>query len=383
MVRFVRRGKRFGLVNDKQRVVVPFVFDRIEPFIDGFGVGSIDRFGDYLYDESGKMMFGQPFDTITRRGLSQDEAFAWDRNVHYVIRHKGRSCVLDRNLEVLVPWGEYKIPSGPSEGIWILRDDRDRFGYAGMGRVISPCRYLDASSFCNGYASVRWRDRKWGMIDARGNLVIPDIYDSIDVFSEGLVGAVKDGFSGFLDQNGRVAIPFMFESAEAFRHGMASVVTSDGDCRKIDHSGRFVDDLATCEVPEDLRGKRIAPKKGREIAKYRKKLRRWFNGLEGAEFVTRKKSDIGYLVWYAAPYTGSGSECVPKGVRFVAYSKMRDDAWYCECKDDSIEKLVYRKERKKSYKWPGLAGRCSGISFFITEEQLSGKAFEEVAKGRK
>ena len=73
MVRFVRRGKRFGLVNDKQRVVVPFVFDRIEPFIDGFGVGSIDRFGDYLYDESGKMMFGQPFDTITRRGLSQDE----------------------------------------------------------------------------------------------------------------------------------------------------------------------------------------------------------------------------------------------------------------------------------------------------------------------
>lgn len=383
MVRFVRRGKRFGLVNNKQRVVVPFVFDRIDPFIYGFGIGSIDRFGDYLYDESGKLMFGQPFDMITRCGISQEEGHGCDQDIHYVIRHKGRTCVLGRDLEVLVPWGEYKIHSGPSEGIWILRDNRDRFGYAGMGRVISPCRYLDASSFCNGYASVRWRDRKRGMIDAQGNLVIPDIYDSIDVCSEGLVGAVKDGVAGFLDQNGRVAIPFMFESAEAFRHGMAFVVTSDGVSRKIDHSGRFVDDLATCEVPEDLRGKRITPKKGREIAECRKKLRRWFNGLEGSEFVASKKTDIGYLVWYAAPYTGAGSECIPKGVRFVAYSKMRDDAWYCECKDDSIEKSVYRKECKKSYKWPGLAGRCSGISFFITEEQLSGKAFKKVAKGRK
>jgi len=296
-----------------------------------------------------------------------------------VIRHKNETCVLGRGLEVLVPWGEYNIESGPSEGIWMIRDSCCRYGFAGMGRVISPCMFDNACSFSNGYAAVKCRDGKWGMIDARGELVIPAIYDGIDyTCSEGVVGASKDGLAGFLDLSGHVIIPFAFKSVDVFRHGTASVVTTGGISREIDHSGRFVDVVNEWEIPEALCSKCIDPAKAREIADRRKKQRQWFNGLEGREFSTLREVEVGYLVHYMAPYTGAGSESIPKDVVFTLRSKMRNDAWYCDIKGDSIVESVCQKERAKANQRPRLARRFAGISFFLTEGQLADGDFMEV-----
>lgn len=40
-VRFRKRGSKYGLVTDKGRVVVPFVFDEVLPFCWGYGVGRV------------------------------------------------------------------------------------------------------------------------------------------------------------------------------------------------------------------------------------------------------------------------------------------------------------------------------------------------------
>lgn len=379
MARFARRGKKYGLVDSRRRVVVPFIFDRIEPFYEGYGVGSIDFYGDYLFDQSGKVVFRQAFDHITRHGVVGGPDALCSPDAHYIITHKDESCLLDSQLRVLVPWGKYKIDWGPSEGIWVVRNQRCEYGYAGMGRVITPCLFANARSFHNGFAGVKWRGGKWGMIDARGNLVIPDIYDSICNASEGLVGTEREGRFGFLDFNGRVAIPFAFATVEEFHNGEASVQTEDGRWRTIDHAGKFVDELEKCEVPLGVREKYTPPKKAAQIGAAREKLRHWFDGLKGHVFQTNKKTEIGYLIHYAAPFTGSGMDFVAKGVKFRLRQKMRDDAWYCSIEGGDDGKRVFEKEIKLAGRRnPRLAGRCTGISFFLTERQLAGKDFSEL-----
>lgn len=382
MARFVKRGKKYALMGNRQRVIVPFLFDRVEPFCAGYGVGSLDGYGDFLFDESGKLVFRQAFDRIVREGVSNGEEGPCKQHAHYIVTHKGRCCLLDLRLNMLVPWGEYKIDWGPSEGIWVVRNPRcQQYGYAGMGRVIMPCKFSNARSFQNGYAAVKWRGGKWGLIDALGHLVIPDIYDSMCDVSEGVVGAYRDGRAGFLELAGRVIIPFDYKIVQEFRDGVASVETLDGRWRTIDHSGAFVDEMEKCVVPEGLRAKFLPPRKAAPIAAARKKLRKWFDGLKGHVFATRKKTKVGYLIHFAAPYTDSGTGSEGKGVQFKVEQKMRDDAWYCSTTTGEDERRVFEKEKALSGRRnPLLARRCSGISFYLTESQLSGKDFEEVCR---
>lgn len=378
MIKFRSKNKKFAIQNKHGKLITPYVFDSVEPFFWGYAIARIKCFGDYIYSSDGKVAFKQCFDNVCRYGVLESGEEDPERDsVYYSIRHKGKSCILDWNLKTLAPWGAYRIHSGPSEGIWVIQDRMLRYGFAGNGRFITPCLYHNYRSFHNGFAMVKWRNEKWGMIDSAGNLVIPDIYDSIEYMcSEGLVGACKDGKYGYLDTYGRTVIPFIFSRIDIFRKGVANVTTLDGRHREIDRTGHFIDDLGPCTIPEEVHSKYVTPSDARVIADKRRKIRKWFNTLEGKEFITTKKTRIEYLVHYAAPYTGAGEDCVKKGMVFKLRQKMRDDAWYCSLVNGDDTARIYENEKSVAgRKNPRLAGRCTGISFFLTEEQLSGKSF--------
>ena len=383
MVIIRKRGKKFSLVkNGKQ--LTPFIFDSIDPFYEGYAIARIKRFGDYIYTEDGKVALKQPFDCVRRYGLS-DQGDVIADTVYYTITHKGCTCILDEMLNMCAPWGDYESCQCQSNGTWVVRDRMCNYGFVGKGRIITPCIYENYRSFHDGFAMVRWRNKKWGMIDSSGNLVIPDIYDSLDhSVSEGLVCAEKDGKFGYLDTNGRIAIPFNFSSGDMFRNGQACVVTLDGQHRTIDHTGQFIDELNECKIPAELLSKNVSPTLARKIADNREKTRKWFNNLQDKEFITTKKTTIEYLIHYAAPYTGAGEDKVQKGTILKLRQKMRDDAWYCSIVNGDDEFRINKKECTIAGKRnPRLAGRCTGISIFLTEIQLTKKDFKLLSKPKK
>ena len=68
----------------------------------------------------------------------------------------------------------------------------------------------------NGYALVQ-RDRKKGLIDLKGNEIIPPVYDDLSNYEDnllqyGYISATKDGKFGFLDANGNETTPFVYSS---------------------------------------------------------------------------------------------------------------------------------------------------------------------------
>lgn len=93
------------------------------------------------------------------------------------------------------------------------------------------------------------------------------------------------------------------------------------------------------------------------------------------KFELREDTKLGYLVHFAAPFTG-GDECVvPKGTIFTVTQPMRDDAFYIHRseeeeldEEDELNKIIIEKVKTGRYK--DVADRLQGFSFFITEEQL-------------
>lgn len=93
--------------------------------------------------------------------------------------------------------------------------------------------------------------------------------------------------------------------------------------------------------------------------------------IENNIFELIENCTIKYLVHYYYPFTDGGEHEIPAGTKFCLHGPMRDDAMYMgvvEDNDDNLYKLISEKEKKKI---PKLAQRFAGISFFITEEQLS------------
>ena len=157
------------------------------------------------------------------------------------------------SIKVIFP-AEYDFISSANGGYRIVKDEK--VGYADPnGKIIIPCKYrateiedgydgepilaregdklclLDAKTgelvatssitpqyfswFKNGMAQVI-ENKKYGLIDNTGKLVVPCIYERIDsfdikTFKGELTAAKKDGRWGFIDKKGKVVIPFEYE----------------------------------------------------------------------------------------------------------------------------------------------------------------------------
>ena len=87
-------------------------------------------------------------------------------------------------------------------------------------------------------------------------------------------------------------------------------------------------------------------------------------------FELMEDTELGYLVHFAAPFTGSDKCIVPKGTAFAPSSPMRGDALYMKLMDEDNETLYKKMEELVKVEYPNLFTRLQGFSFFITEEQL-------------
>ena len=89
-------------------------------------------------------------------------------------------------------------------------------------------------------------DGREGMIDAKGDVVIPPCFDGIDDFSGGLARFERDNLWGYVNAAGDVVIPPKYPWAEAFHDGLAWVqmkghaLEADARWGVIDTTGRTV-----------------------------------------------------------------------------------------------------------------------------------------------
>ena len=92
-------------------------------------------------------------------------------------------------------------------------------------------------------------------------------------------------------------------------------------------------------------------------------------------FKLKEDAKLGYLVHFAAPFTGDDECVVPKGTIFTVTQPMRDDAFYIHRSEEEEldeEDVLYKImiEKVKTGRYKEVADRLQGFSFFITEEQL-------------
>lgn len=122
----------------------------------------------------------------------------------------------------------------------------EKWGFVNArGDLIIPCIYDGVETndfspyFINGVVPVQ-RKNKWGAIDSAGKIIVPFEYDKIYSFRNyGMCTAIKNGKSGFINHKGEIILPLIYDEVWLIRYGFGKIALN-GKTGYVDSTGKII-----------------------------------------------------------------------------------------------------------------------------------------------
>lgn len=273
----VRRGEvaKYGLVDQQGKVVVDAEWDKVSEWtaqaavvhregrsgvlgVDGRwwktlaveGVAALVDDGFWVsehwavkpeqrlsfYSPKGDLVTALDCDELRKRGVDR-AAYA----VGGLLVLTGRSTITIDNRGRIVFERPDVAVWGVRQGLMLLWGPDRRMGVADLsGKIVVEPTFDDIMPFHEGRAAARLtKDGLWGFIDARGRWVVPPRYSVVGDFTCGRARVLARAGWGYIDLDGRETIPPQYRSAGDFHEDHAAVEI-DGKLTFIDTTGKVV-----------------------------------------------------------------------------------------------------------------------------------------------
>jgi len=231
LARVVLKNGRHGLI-DKLGILKQRDFAFIGPFIDGrarmsakgnlSGTASQDRNG------LGKLSH------YLGRQLSPNLMIDYTRYDQYFEDEAQLTCegcewgYLDKAGDINIS-PNYEYASDFRNEVGIVRKNNKWGVINAKDELVLECKY-DAISFLENtnerILKVTTNSEKYGIIDTLGQVLVDLQYDEIGHFSEGRLAVRRNGLWGFVNQYGQEIIPCRFRTVNPFQEGLATVKLS-------------------------------------------------------------------------------------------------------------------------------------------------------------
>lgn len=229
-------------------------------------------------------------------------------------------------------------------------------------------------------------DKKWGMMDVKGNLVVEASYQAISTFHEGQYAiAEKDGLLGVLDTTGTLLIPCRYTLMSYVGRGLFSVKTATENWKVINTEERLILDNMAASI-QFLQGSFLSYEEitGLGLADIKKGilLPPQFSGfqfLSNCFVIASDEEDLKSL------YDYDGNEILPKGYEEIKVSNnliwaKRSGKWgaftFSGVNVIKHEWLTYTVLRDSVYHFTDEEGRSVLYSLALKETLLKG--FQEI-----
>lgn len=232
--------RKIGFLDSSGAIIVPYVYDTVGEWKEGFIYvrrsgwrGFLDENADEVislneYVESAELpMFCNGVCVVSRRRPDGSQA---------------KGCI-DKTGAVVVSF-ENEYCKALSDSVFITVKDDSRYLRLRDGHSVDISEYLSIGEITAGdYITVskvgKYGVEKWGCIDLYGNLVIPNIYDSILISPDKLITVKNGNRYGVIDVNGNDITGLIYTQALAFQNGHCAV-SVDNKWGVIDAQGHLV-----------------------------------------------------------------------------------------------------------------------------------------------
>lgn len=268
------------------------------------------------------------------------------------------------------------------DGMAIARTQDRQYVYINQnGKVITP-PYNWADTFYDGLAIVC--SSNCGMINEKGDEVIPLVYQHIDLFTEGLAAVKKENKMGFIDKKGKEIIPPKYDVVMPFMNGV-SLVTQDDRKGLINQEGVELTPIIYNSIEN------FAPNGLAKVLKHQSK--QGFINKEGKEIIPAQYDEIeefsnGFAKIYRHEKWGiiseNGQEIFPpKYDRIYPFSDdglavVRENGKYGLINQQGVELVPAKYQQIDPFTPDGLARVRVGKGYFSTSYNFINKEGKEI-----
>lgn len=231
----IKKGKFWGLIDDSGNELIEPKYKFISSFSENVVVAKIkDKYG-FINEEEAIIL---PF--IYDEALSFISGIAYVRvgTKHGFINKQGEFVLEFQKNQTIVEGitNEYILVKNQRK---VLRYDWSIYNNEGK-LIIESLPYIKMELFHEGRAPAFERIDKVGLIDVKGNLIVPCDYDYVSPIFCGLSVALKKKKIGYIDRNNQIIIPFKYSSGIAFSENLTCVNTNRWNALIIDVDGNVV-----------------------------------------------------------------------------------------------------------------------------------------------
>lgn len=227
----VKKNRIFGCLDTAGHIAIPFKYDNISDFNNGYGTAIADK-NFYVLNKNGRETLIDIKGIIDVKHFSEN--FAPYTNIDDL------DGFIDTNGRAVIPAQFFGVGYF-SDGLAWARNSKGLIGYINKNGnwVIEP-KYDGATDFetVSGLAKVKDKG-KWLYIDKNGDTHVFDISEPLYDFSEGFAKGEKKNLFGFFNNKGEWVIQPQFKAVRDFKNGFAAVKIK-GKWGIIDKSGNWV-----------------------------------------------------------------------------------------------------------------------------------------------
>ena len=227
------KNKKWGIINTKGDIEVPFVYDAVFFFSEGLAmVMKDDKWG--AINTKGDIIISLEYDDITpvENGL-------------YLVEKNEKVGMINTNGEIEIPI-EYNRPFMKHSDNIIMISKDEKVGYIDkQGNVLIPFEY-DLCIYNDGYI-LACKNKKWGMIDINENIMMPFTFDWMCFFGNGMellktetlsngtlsftpesnIVVLKDSQYGIIDRQGNIVVPIEYDEITYISNNLAGIKKGD------------------------------------------------------------------------------------------------------------------------------------------------------------
>jgi hypothetical protein len=205
------KRRRWGMIDRRGKLIVPFEYATIFPFHDGLAM-IVDAAGQHGYvDTTGKVVIPPQYKNA--QSFSEGKA---------AVKVNGKWGFIDRKGNMVVA-PAFIQARGFNDGRASVTNEAGKAGYIDVsGKLVIDYRFDFGNDFHDGNAVVQL-DKKYGSINPAGEWLVKPESEEWMYYGEGLWTSTVSGKTGFVDSSGSWVIPPGFSDAMYFENGLAQV----------------------------------------------------------------------------------------------------------------------------------------------------------------
>lgn len=215
---------KWGYIDKKGEVVIPMIYPSKADFHDGLALHAFafqDTYYSFVIDTIGRLLSFTHYKDLRWFLTSFSEGLhpVWD-----LISNK-RGYV-NKSLETVIPY-EYDRANDFHDGLATVKKG-DLWGIIDKkGNQVIPFMYKELGKLREGLIGASLDGKSYGFINIKNKFIIPPIYEYAARFSEGLAVVRLKGKYGYINNKGEIVIPCKYKVAFSFSEGLAQVIEND------------------------------------------------------------------------------------------------------------------------------------------------------------